>query len=75
MKKTEVVQSEEWKYKSYQSLVKWYDINSLVIDATFIFTRYTDFIAKNKINNRVCVCVCGGGGGGGRGGRLKHFYS
>ena len=37
MKKTEVVQSEEWKYKSYQSQVKWYDINSLVIDTTFIF--------------------------------------
>ena len=41
MKKTEVVQSEEWKYKSYQSLLKWYGINSLVIDTTFIFTRYT----------------------------------
>ena len=39
MKKPEVVQSEQWKYKSYQSLVKRYDINSLVIDTTFIFTR------------------------------------
>ena len=36
MKKTEVIQGEEWKYKSYQSLVKWYDIISLVIDTTFI---------------------------------------
>ena len=27
---------EEWKYKSYQSLVKWYDINSLVIDTTVV---------------------------------------
>ena len=40
MKKTEVTQSEEWKYKSYQSLVKWHII-SLVIDSTFIFSRYT----------------------------------
>ena len=41
IKDTEVIQSEEWKYKSYQSLVKWYDIISLVIDTTFVFTRYT----------------------------------
>ena len=38
MKKTEVIQSKEWKYKSYQSLVKWYDIISLVIDTTYMFT-------------------------------------
>ena len=50
MKKTEVVQSEEWKYKSFQSLVKWYDINLLVTDTTYIFIRYTDFTADNKIN-------------------------
>ena len=49
VKKTEVVESEEWKYKSYQSLVKWCDINSLVIDTTFIFHQiYTDFTADNK---------------------------
>ena len=41
IKKTEVVQSEQWKYKLYQSLVKWYDINSLVTDTIFIFTKYT----------------------------------
>ena len=49
MKKTEVVQSEEWKYKSYQSLVKWYDINSLVIDITYFHQIYIDFTADNKI--------------------------
>ena len=50
MKKTEAIQSEEWKYKLCQSLVKWYAIISLVIDATFFFYQiYTDFTADNKI--------------------------
>ena len=41
IKEIEIFQSEKWKYKSNQSLVKLYDIISLVIDTTFIFTRYT----------------------------------
>ena len=54
MKKNEVVQSEEWKYKSYQSLEKWYDVNSLVIDTPFIFTRYTLISpANNKIKQYI----------------------
>ena len=36
LKKTEVIQSKEWKYKLFQSLVKWYDVFSLMI-----FTKYT----------------------------------
>ena len=40
MKNTEVIQSEERKYKSYQPQVI-YGIISLVIETTFIFTSYT----------------------------------
>ena len=54
MKKIEVFQSQEWKYKSYQLLVKWYDINSL-----FYFHQiYTDFIANNKINRFSVHFIC-----------------
>ena len=41
MKKAEVEQSKELKYKSYQSLLKWYDVNSIVKETIFIFTWYT----------------------------------
>ena len=58
MKKTEVAQSEEWKYKSYQLLVKWYDINSLVIDTTFIFTRYIEDIYSLAVNTINIVIEC-----------------
>ena len=50
MKKTQVAQSEEWKYKLYQSLVKWYDINSLVTDTTFIFTWAQLFKANDVVS-------------------------
>ena len=48
MKKTEVIQSEEWKYKSYESLVKWYIISDWY---HFYFHQiYTDFTINNKTN-------------------------